>query len=266
MQTLKQTQSRPLHIVLVRTIYSRNIGSVSRVMANMGADRLILIDPKCDIDLEARQGAAGAQTHLLEHSHYPSWDEFFKNEDEGLLIAFCARKKKEMDLLPIEERMVEIAKDVSNEKKPIYLIFGPEDHGLEKIDTHHAHFICTLPIFGPFNSLNISHAVLLALYIAKKTLPNLNAVQPFAVSHANEDKNVGVKSDKFHFPDEPIQNWLTLLGFEIGGRRTDAYQILNRLLLRNIPTAKEMHILESVIIQTVRKLKENNKAKDEYKK
>ena len=38
-----------VRIVLVRTIYERNIGSTSRAMSNMGFEKLLLIAPACEI-------------------------------------------------------------------------------------------------------------------------------------------------------------------------------------------------------------------------
>ena len=52
---------KKIDVVLVRTEYASNVGATARAMANMGADRLILIDPQCDVDLKAREAAAGAQ-------------------------------------------------------------------------------------------------------------------------------------------------------------------------------------------------------------
>src|ERR1700733_4961969 len=102
-----------LNVVLVRPLFSRNVGSGSRVMANMGAQRLILVDPKCEYDLEARQGAAGAQTHLLESVRHTSMNEFLQSEPDGVRIAFCANKRKEGDYMPLADRLGDVFADSS---------------------------------------------------------------------------------------------------------------------------------------------------------
>ncbi|MCB0349562.1 MAG: RNA methyltransferase [Bdellovibrionales bacterium] len=232
----------PIHVVLVKSHYSRNVGSVSRVMANMGANRLILVAPECEIDLQARQGAAGAQTHLLEHTLYKTWDDFYKSEPAGVFVAFCARGKKDLDPLPLEERVQHIQNDSSAKGLPLYFVFGPEDHGLENEDLEYAHYICTLPTFGSFKSYNLSHAALLSLYIAKSNLKD-------------EHFTPRASEESFYFPDENIQSWLTELGFTIGERRTDAYKVIKRILLRNLSSPKELRILEAVVQQTIRKLR-----------
>ncbi len=237
-----------INIVLVKSHYSRNVGSVSRVMANMGAQKLILVAPECEINLEARQGAAGAQTHLLESTQYKSWKDFFHSEPHGLFVAFCARGKKDLDPIPLEKRIEKIGDHAIYSKTPIYFVFGPEDHGLENEDLEYANYICTLPIYGHFKSLNLSHAVLLALFMAKSLI---NTEEKPAVS------TPAAPLESFYFPSESIQAWLTKLGFTIGDRRTDAYKVLKRILLSNLSTPKEFRVLEAIIEQTIRKLPGN---------
>lgn len=242
------------HIVLVRPLYSRNVGNVSRAMGNMGGGRLILIDAQCEIDFEARQGAAGSQSHLLELTQYSSWSEFLNTEQNGIRIAFCAREKKETDSVDFAERVIQIQKQPEQSLLPLYLIFGPEDHGLSNEDVHFANFICGLPTFGNFRSLNLSHAVMLALFIYKSSFtPSQNKG---ALTDVNLGAEVPANNEPFYFPESIIQDWLHALGFEFGERRTDVYKVLKRILLRNISSPKEMRILEAVLFQTVRKLKD----------
>ena len=53
-----------LRVVLVRPKYSRNVGMVARAMANYGLKHLILIEPQCEINMDAHEGAAGGQGPL----------------------------------------------------------------------------------------------------------------------------------------------------------------------------------------------------------
>jgi tRNA/rRNA methyltransferase len=243
-------------------------------MANMGAQRLILIQPACEINLEARQGAAGAQTHLLEQTTYSSWDEFFQKEPEGIRVAFCAKHKKETDDLGFSARLENLRRDLYIPRLPLQLIFGPEDHGLSNDDVKYANFICQLPIYGPFTSLNLSHAVLLALYMVREgemkgafhdpgqaTRVAELSRGPAASAGAIDDivspqPQPGAAGD-FQFPEAAIEKWLHTLGFATGERRTDVYQVLKRILLRNLASAKELRILEAIVNQTIRKLPKN---------
>lgn len=109
-----------IHVILVRTEHSSNIGSVARAMANMGADRLILIDPKCQVDSMARVLAAGAQDPLNEVTIYPSWAAFYKTEGEGVRIAFSRRAGKKRKLRPLRGALDELKSETAG---PLYLIF-----------------------------------------------------------------------------------------------------------------------------------------------
>jgi len=239
-----------VHVVLVSSLYSRNVGSVSRAMANIGAGHLILINSKCEYDLDARQGAAGAQTRLVEARRYKNWSDFFENEKDGIRVAFSSRLKNETDAMNYADRMQEYQHEISA-ARPLYIIFGPEDHGLTNEDCNLAHHIHELPIYGDFKSLNLSHAVLLALFITQQ---NMSKVVSPPTNTLNSEPGAHP-----YFPELPIINWLETLGLTVGDRRTDAYKVLKRFFLKQRPTEKEMRILEVVVQQTIRKLKAGQK-------
>ena len=59
-----------LRIVLVRSIYERNVGATSRAMANMGFTKLILVGPVCEFTIEANMAAATGQYALENKTIY----------------------------------------------------------------------------------------------------------------------------------------------------------------------------------------------------
>lgn len=248
-------------VVLVRPKYSLNVGYVARVMANMGGDRLILIDPQCEIDHNARMGAAGAQQRLIETTIYSSLADFFAKEPEGVRIAFFGREKKEKDATAFRDRLEMLNKDEPQWlKQPHYLFFGAEDNGLSDEDVKLMNFIVPLPTFGEFKSLNLSHAVLLALYIYQDAVGQKFSLTGENVSAANSAncKSTDTQEDaKFIFPESALKEWLQALGFQLDNRDRNAYTVLKRLLLQRLATAKELRMLESIVQQTVRKLKNN---------
>jgi tRNA/rRNA methyltransferase len=236
-----------LHIVLVRTEYARNIGSAARAMSNMGADRLILVDPRCAIDENAKQMAAGAQEKLRERTEYKNWDEFYSFEGEGMRIGFTRRGGRNRKVYSIKEKLEEIA---DAEVQDLYLIFGPEADGLDHDDLAFVNYACHLPVFGDFASLNLSQAVLLSLYIVRDRLPP--AQIPEQVTGIQKPA-----AKPFYFPDNLIKEWISAMGFDVSARRASAYLTLRRLFLQNRPTKHELHVLESILHQNIRKLKEH---------
>jgi len=131
----------------------------------------------------------------------------------------------------------------------LYLIFGPEDWGLSNEDLEQAHFNVNIPTFGENSSLNLAQAVLLALYTLRlhwggeRTL--LDGQQ------APRDANFKV------FPDESLRQWLTAMNFDLS-KEVNAYSVLKRMMLHNVPTEKELGMLETVLQQSIRKLREYN--------
>lgn len=244
-----------INVVLHQPMYSSNVGAVARSMGNMGAHRLILVDPQCGINSDAKRAAVGCQNFLTDRTVYMDWDEFYEKEGEGLRIAFTARSGKFRPAVEAEELFKEIQKEREESNrglanaKNIYLYFGREDSGLSSEDVELCHHSCTLMTYGKYSSLNLSQAVLIALYTAQKQLkPDVQFEKPM----------IGPESQvsPTFFPKESLQEWLETVGFDISNKKVNANKVLQNLLLRNQPSSKELRILEVVLKQTIRKLKE----------
>ncbi len=231
-----------VHVILVRTETSGNIGSAARALANMGGERLILIEPRCNLDDSAAMMAAGATEKLKSSKTYPSWSDFYRQEGDGLRIAFSRRGGRKRKVLPFSDILAEIA-----EPQNIYLIFGPEKDGLDSSDLAFVNFTCHLPVYGEMASLNLAQAVLLALFMLRQRWPPSTKPQQLTSQSAESVQ-------PFYFPDELIKKWLEAMGFDVSARRSSAYLTLKRLLLQNLPTRHEIQVLEAILNQNIRKL------------
>lgn len=246
-----------VHVVLVRSIYENNVGSVSRAMTNMGAHNLILIDPKCEITFAAQQMAARGQRPLQNRKVYLSWDDFFKNEPHGIRIATTTKDgqgRQVQDLGPALEKLKTHSPDLNKESEhilPIYLIFGPEDWGLSTEDLDYAHYACCIPTYGENVSMNLSQAVLLALFIYRQCFGGTRT--PLEGKYSAKKK-----LPESVFPTKVMKDWLMEMGFDIRDRKISVYTVLKRMILHNLPTQKELRILETVLFQSYRKLVEYN--------
>lgn len=248
-------QSTPINVVLIRPQYALNIGATARAMSNMGVSQLILIDKQCSLDKQAQRGAAHAQDELKNRKEYRSLKEFYSSEPEGIRVAFSARQGHDR---PSCEYARYLKKVFSPSQKKLikpsrlYLFFGPEDDGLTNEDIEYSHQTCWLPTFGSNTSLNLSQSVLLALYITQNFFHSQN--QKFSNSSQLEKPT--------HLPqlDLTIKKWVEELGFRLNARSTNAHTVLRRLLLQNIPTPKEIKVLESIFYQALRKSKSQKKS------
>ncbi|XGC80542.1 RNA methyltransferase [Bdellovibrio bacteriovorus] len=246
-----------VRIVLVRTIYERNIGATSRAMSNMGFDNLILVNPACEITYEAQQAAATGQTGLQNRTTYSSWDEFLEKEPESIKIAFTARDGKGRQVRDIDDVLKDIADHApqfqiqSDQPYVVHLVFGPEDWGLSAEDLEHANFCACLPTFGENWSLNLAQATLLGMFSLRKLWGgNRTRLDGEKLRRAPQ----GIKGID---PDATLKTWLEEMGFDLTRqRKINVYTVLRRMLLQNTPTKKELVILETVLQQSIRKLRE----------
>lgn len=247
-----------VRIVLVRSLYERNIGATSRAMSNMGFDKLILIDPQCELTYDAQQAAATGQTALQNRVTYKTWQEFLEIEPESVRICFTARDGRGRQVRDIDEVLQDI-----QEKSPLFqeeaeslptlhLIFGPEDWGLSGEDLEVAHFCACLPTFGENWSLNLAQATLLAMFSLRKAWGGQRTVLEGSAPRRLPQGVEGIN------PDQTLKTWLTEMGFDLSKEKMNVYTVLRRMLLQNTPTKKEWIILETVLQQSIRKLREYN--------
>jgi TrmH family RNA methyltransferase len=249
-----------LHVVLFGSIYPRNVGMCARAMANMNISQLILVAPQCEnTHEEAKQGAAHAQEVLRTARVYKSREDFYSTEGEGIRIALSGRDvrlKQPEGLDFILQSFIEEADHQFHQPEvPIYLIFGPEDKGLALEDMELCHHVCRLPTYGEITSLNLSHAVLLTCYMVQSTLLGRK-------TEALPQK-ISLKPSPVVYPTDTIKSWLEALGFDLSARRVSIEKTINRIFLSRCPSSDELRIIDTVLQQTVRKLRQPPKPPSE---
>jgi len=234
-------------IVLVRSKYPRNIGMSARAMTNFGVNELILIDPQCELNEEAREGAARGQFPLQNCKIYNDWASFIESEKHLLRVAFTRREgqRRPVKSLPA------IGEWIQGLKPPgCAFIFGPEDHGLSQQDLEYVHRLCSFDIPGEQKSMNLSHAVLFFLsqwwmnYHSSKTLETQEASQAFP------------DLDRL---DPHFQQILGNLGFDLSRPRWNMLIAVKQLLKKAAPNEAEMKMIENLAFQGLRKMRNPNK-------
>lgn len=246
-----------LRVVLVRSLYERNVGAASRAMANMGFDQLILIGPKCEFTIESQKAAATGQAALQNRKVYADWKDFFKHEPKGLMIATTARDGRgrqaqdlEATLTKYKDSHVSLTK-TSDEPFVIHLVFGPEDWGLSAEDIQYANACCTIPTYGDNTSLNLAQASLLAMFIFRSVFGG----ERTRLDGQQKPKEKQKKPENI-FPEQTLRTWLEEMGFSLDKKKMNVFTVLRRMLLQNAPSTKEFKILEIVLQQSIRKLRD----------
>jgi tRNA/rRNA methyltransferase len=228
----------------------------------MGSHRLHLIAPRCEINDAARKGAAGAQEWLDATRIYKSWESFYQCEGSGLRLAFTRRTGRKRHVADFKEALEEVFKHSPEHLSGnIYLIFGPEDHGLNTEDLSMVNFRCHLPVYGPFPSMNLSQAVLLAQFILAQFLEENELKTHHKANTSSEATGIhSLDNPKpLFFPEESLKEWITTMGFDVRARKASAIITLRRLLLRNTPNEDDLRVLDAILQQNIRKLRKSLK-------
>ena len=149
-------------IVLVGTLYSDNVGSVCRAMANMGFHDLVLAAPRiCDDGTDAERMAVHATDLLANSRVVETFEEAIA--DCAFVVGTTARGglyrqhvKSPRELAP---SLLQLA---ANGK--VALVFGREDKGLSNEEIMRCTHLIRIPVDPDYTSLNLSQAVLLCCY------------------------------------------------------------------------------------------------------
>jgi len=151
-----------IRIVLVGTLYSGNVGSVCRAMANMGICDLVLAEPKiCDGWDEAPRMAVHADDILNARREVASLAEAVA--DCSWVVGTTARGglyrqhvKTPRELAPELLRLAQSGR--------VALVFGREDKGLSNDEIGICTHLIRIPVHPDYVSLNLAQAVLLCCY------------------------------------------------------------------------------------------------------
>lgn len=260
MSTNNLDQPFEIRVVLVRPLYERNVGAASRALSNMGVEKFILIAPQCEFTMEAQKAAATGQNALQNKVIYASWDEFWAHEPkDGIRLSFTARDGRGRASRPFKETLQwlkensEVIKESLDLQKPfvLHLFFGPEDWGLSADDIKDSHFCCNIPTYGENSSLNLAQAVLLGLFILRDTWGG----QKTKLDGQQKPRTESLEENTTVFPEQTLKTWLETMNFDLNSKKINVFTVLRRMLLQNTPTQKEWNVLETVLQQSIRRMK-----------
>jgi tRNA/rRNA methyltransferase len=151
----------PLAVVLVEPAGPLNVGSVARLCANFDVQELRLVAPRCDpLGEEARRMAVHGVAHLERARVFPHLAAALA--DCHRVVATSGRGEGEpLPLLGAIPALTWLADGPAD--KLVALVFGREDRGLSNDELLQAGCLLQLDTATPYRSLNLSHAVALAL-------------------------------------------------------------------------------------------------------
>lgn len=229
-----------LRVVLVRPIYSGNVGSVCRAMMNMGITDLALVAPQAALDdSQARAMACHAQTVLEKRREFKTLGEAVA--DCGLVAGTTARQglyrahfQTAREAAP---RLVEAAQAAK-----VALVFGPEDDGLTNEEIAFCTQVIRIPSSPGYPSLNLAQAVMIVcyeLFLAAGAVEMVGELSPEASS--------AMREKMFELWREALLG----VGFMKGDKADHMMLGLRRILSRGKLTEKDVAILVGMARQVV---------------
>lgn len=150
-----------LVVICVEIIHSGNLGAIARLCDNYDVDKLVLVNPQCEINKTAYDRATHGKRYLDNPIVVSSLEEAKDHAD--LMVALSARtggkKSIARSSIPIQQLSSHIAHEGS-----LGLVFGRENSGLTNEETDMCELLVNIPLPGSNPVLNISHAVSVTLW------------------------------------------------------------------------------------------------------
>jgi len=147
-----------IKIVLVEPAGPLNIGSIARVMKNMGLQQLVVVNPQCDIHSdESKQMAVHAIDLLLQASIVQTLPEALDGCQR--IVATTARKRRLSLDIHCPQQILPWLLTSSTA-----IMFGPEDRGLSNEELYYAQACLQIPTSSDYPALNLAQAVTICCY------------------------------------------------------------------------------------------------------
>jgi tRNA/rRNA methyltransferase len=250
-----------VRIILVEPAGARNVGSVARVMKNMGFDHLVLVNPQCDHLGEDAQQMAVHGRDILEAA------EVVRSLPEGL--ADCCRAiatlgRPYAEATPEHPRsalpwLLEGSLLSNSPPSSTALIFGPEDRGLSNDELSHAHRFITIPSNPAYPSLNLAQAVGICCYELREIASSQELRQEPAKDLDNQsmsslqiapplpDRSASIAELEGFY--QHLESLLLAIGYLQPQTANSRMKKFRRLFNRAMPSSEEVTMVRGILSQ-----------------
>ncbi len=229
-----------LKVILVEPNGPLNVGSVARLCSNFEVDELRIVSPKCDIySLESKKMALKGQKFLENCKIFDDLQKAIFDCD--LVLASCGRIDVDKDsLFGTSEDIFDWTLSFSRIHN-LAIIFGREDRGLTNDELLLANKTFNIPTSQNNPSLNLSHAVSIALYELNKS------------SKRNFDQEKKVfnlaSSKQIHDSFLEIEELLLKVGYLLKHTSKVKISKFKNFILRANTSMHEINVLRGIVHQ-----------------
>ena len=225
--------SRELAVVLVRPHTSGNLGSAARAARNFGVRDLRVVEPAVAVDEESRRLASGADDLLESVRAFPTLDAAVA-EFDAVVATSSLRGREEQRFLSLVD-LPAFLEEIGTAAR-VALVFGPERSGLTEEERSRASACLRLPTRPDFPTLNVSHAVAVALGAIRAFEP-----EPRAAGEIEWAAAADIEGAMGHW-----DRALDTIGFYDTGHRERSLRDWRRIVAGRPLTRREVAILHGV--------------------
>lgn len=229
-----------IKVVLVEPLYGGNIGSIARIMKNLGYRDLCLVKG-CSIGDEARAMASHAADILDTRQTFDSIQDATKGCN---LIVGTTAKLSYKDDKHVRAPVLtpEQLREQVNGPQRVALLFGREDTGLLNTELEICDLIVSIPTDQEYPTMNISHAVAILLYVLS----------------TEEGKTPGMKTALKDEKEQLIEHYSKVMDLVEypPHKKKGTLIMLRRILGRAKPTSNEIRTLRGVLRKTEWKVRQ----------
>lgn len=164
-----------IRVVLVETSHPGNLGAVARAMKVMGLSDMVLVNPRCAIDDEARARASGAVDVLEMAAIHTSLDAALA---DVVLAAACTSRRRDLPHPAYTPRQAAPEMLGIAQAQKVALVFGSETFGLSNEQLMKCRWLINIPSNPAYASLNLGAAVQVLAYELRASLDDATLALP----------------------------------------------------------------------------------------
>ena len=233
-----------IRIVLVEPAGALNIGSIARVIKNMGLTQLVIVNPQCEVlGEEATRMSVHAIDLLTVARIVPDLPTALQGCTR--VIATTARDRAIPTQLETPRQALPWLIE-SNE--PTALIFGREDSGLTNAELNYATRYLRIPVGSEYSSLNLAQAVGVCAYELQMcvTSPDDNLVTNLASIPAQTDIAPVELVEGYY---QQLESLLLEIGYLLPHTAAHRMEKIRRLYNRSQLSPNEVALLRGILRQ-----------------
>ena len=231
-----------VHFILFKPQLSENIGACARALKNFKFSNLKVVSPKVSFPNDKIIATSvGAKDIIKSTKVYNDFKDSIK-EFNYIIATTNRRRNKNYKYLEIEN-----LKKIDFKKK-VAIVFGPESSGLSNNEISYANYVVKIPTNPNFQSLNISHSVIIFCF------------ELFKLLNKNKLRKINLKKNKLSKKKDIIKfiNFLTNSLDNVGflqpiEKRKSMLHNLSSIFLKMELSEKEIRILSSVFGTLIKK-------------